>query len=246
MCAYTELTAYIDYEALRPKIRAFRSFWGVFCVWRCAALEAAAAEVLIMAEDTAQAAATTDVGDAQAATGDQAQPDKLPAWAEKEIKALRDEAAKSRIKLKSIEDAQLTEQERISKRAAELETEVQNRANELRQERAEREVERLARTLNIVDEETALALVRGRIEFDDAGKPTNARALLEDLVTKKPFLVNATAAGTARTAATTSTANPSRSGASVGEFTREQIADRRFWEANRDAIMQAHAEGRIK
>lgn len=113
----------------------------------------------------------------------------LPEWAQKELKTVRAEAAAARLKLKGIEDAQLSEQEKLTKRAQELEQTATQRDNELRQERAEREVERTARRLNIVDEETALALVRSKIEFDDAGKPTNVTKLLEQLVKDKPFLI---------------------------------------------------------
>jgi hypothetical protein len=63
-------------------------------------------------------------------------------------------------------------------------------------------------------------------------------------VKTKPFLVAATEPPPPNRPGTAA-ANPNRGGPAAGVFTTSQIADRQFWEANRDAIMQAQREGRI-
>lgn len=118
------------------------------------------------------------------------------------VQQLRQEAATHRTakaaaeaELKKLTDSQLSDQEKLANRAKELEKEVSDRAMELRQERANRQVEQAARKLNIVDEETALALISGKIEFDADGKPTNIERLLTDLIKAKPFLVGSEGGG---------------------------------------------------
>lgn len=69
---------------------------------------------------------------------------------------------------------------------------------------AQAEVATLAGRLQIVDGETALALIQGKIEFDADGEPTNVEKLLAELVKTKPFLVK----GSEPATSTTSTANP--------------------------------------
>lgn len=99
--------------------------------------------------------------------------------------------------LNGLKAAGLTEQQRSEQRAKDAEIArdetaktAQTREAELKQERLERTVEREARKLNIVDEDAALRLLdSSKIAFDDAGKPTNVNALLEQLVKDKPYLV---------------------------------------------------------
>ena len=171
-----------------------------------------------------------------------------------ELTKARQEAAKYRTErnafeadLKKRQEAEMTEGERLKARATELETQATQAANELRQERANRMVEREARKLSIIDEETALALVQHKIEYDDKGQPTNVTELLTALAKDKPFLVTQPGAGAGAGARqpAASAANPNRGGPSVGTFTESQIQDREFYEANRDAIMKAYKEGRI-
>jgi hypothetical protein len=212
-----------------------------------------------MAEEQAQAAAATppagETTPSPAAAAEAQDVSSLPEWAQKVIREERADAAKHRTRatdrdtlaaeLKQFKDAQLTEQQKLEQRAAELEKQANQTTEELRQERAHREVERQARKLNLVDEETALALVQSRIEYDDAGKPTNVEALLTQLAKDKPFLVGTDAGSAAAARPSSSAANPNRGASAAGTFTTTQIADRAFYEANRDAILQANREGRI-
>jgi len=212
-----------------------------------------------MAEVEAQAAAATppagETTQSPAAAAEAQDVSSLPEWAQKVIRDERADAAKHRTKatdrdtlaaeLKTFKDAQLSEQQKLEQKAVELEKKANQTAEELRQERAHREVERQARKLNLVDEETALALVAARIEYDDAGKPTNVEALLTQLAKDKPFLVGADAGSAAAARPVSSAANPNRGAQAGGTFTTTQIADRAFYEANRDAIMAAYRDGRI-
>jgi hypothetical protein len=140
--------------------------------------------------------------------------------------------------LKKLQDAQLSDAEKLANRVKELEKVDSDRALELRQERANRMVEQAARKLKIVDEETALALISGKIEFDKDGKPTNIETLLTDLIKSKPFLL--------ATEGAPPTGNPGNPPAGRGgltvegikSMTREQIA------ANWDAVQAALKTGR--
>lgn len=176
----------------------------------------------------------------------------LPDWAQKMIRETREEAAKHRVnakdkealaaKLKEIEDAQLSEADKVKKTAQEATDRATALESQLRLERLTLAIEREATKLKIVDPETASLLIANKVEYDKEEKPTNVTALLTALVTEKPYLVGQTPTPGAGAGAT----NPSRgAGAQGATFTRAQIADRGFYEANRKAILQAMQEGRI-
>lgn len=123
----------------------------------------------------------------------------LPEWAQKALADTRKEAADHRVrakdrdelaaKLKEREDAELSESDKAKKRVTELEAQLQTADGQRKQLALEREIEREARKLNIVDEEAALALLdKSRLEFE-GDKPKNVSALLADLVKSKPYLV---------------------------------------------------------
>lgn len=83
---------------------------------------------------------------------------------------------------------------------------------ELREERLKSEALRLSlagiseKKSRLVDVEIALSLIdREKVEFDDAKKPQNLGALLEELTTAKPFLLEQTTTGIS-----TNAANPQR------------------------------------
>jgi hypothetical protein len=89
---------------------------------------------------------------------------------------------------------------------------VEQLQSELREERLKNEALHLSlngigeRKLRLIDVETALALInREAVEFDEANKPQNLGALLEELTTAKPFLLEQQTTGV-----TTSAANPPR------------------------------------
>lgn len=160
------------------------------------------------------------------------------------VRKLRREAADYRKRLRELEqrvqqyeEEKLSETERLQKRLAEAEREI----TRLQQERQERllkyEVQLAAGKLGIIDPDAAYRLLDlNLVEFDDDGEPQNIEKLLRDLVAEKPYLV----AGSG-----VSPTNPARSVGSPPVFTRSQLRDPKFFQAHRDAIMQAVREGRI-
>lgn len=76
------------------------------------------------------------------------------------------------------------------------------------------------------------------IEIDDEGNVTNARQLVEDLLKEMPFLKGTRASNMGTLAA----------GATGGLalYTRDQIADRKFYLEHKDDILAAQKEGRIQ
>lgn len=162
----------------------------------------------------------------------------------KTAKAAAKEAETLRAKLSEIEKAQMSEMDRAKTEATEKGQKLTAAEQALRQERVERQIERSARALNIIDEEAAVRLLdHSKIEYDDEGKPTNVDALLKELAAAKTYLV-AAASGRQQQSGGSST-NPSRPATGNGTFTTSQIRDRAFYEANLPEIERAYNEGRI-
>ncbi len=112
------------------------------------------------------------------------------------VRQLREEAAKHRTEkaaaqaeLKKLQDAQLSDAERQSKRLAELEAQSQRFDADKRDLQARLTVEREARKLGVIDEDAAYRLLdSSKLKFDDDGRPTNAGDLLKELVRERPYL----------------------------------------------------------
>lgn len=169
----------------------------------------------------------------------------LPEWAQALLKETRAEAAKSRTenktlaeKLAAIDAEKLSETEKLQLRAQEAEKRATEADGKRKETLSRLEVERQARKLNIVDEDTAALLIASKIEFDAEGKPTNIETLLADLVKAKPYLV--AAAGQSQQNAG-SAANAGRSSGltieDVKKMTREQIQAN--WAAVQAALASA-------
>lgn len=186
----------------------------------------------------------------EGATQEVAQPEAQAAEEERfdaeYVRKLRAEAAEYRrrlreleSKVKSEEEAKMTEQERLQKRLAELERKEAEYQRVIQARTLEYEVKLLAVRLGIVDPDAAYRLLDlKQIEFDDDGRPVNLEKVIRDLIATKPYLVSQQA--------TVSPTNPAQgriSGQQV--FTRSQLRDPKFFAANREAIMQALREGRI-
>lgn len=108
------------------------------------------------------------------------------------VKTLRTEAAANRkkadeleAKLKEREDADLSEAQKLAKRAEDAEAKVT--ASQGRVARAESKVK--AAELNIINPDTAYKLIKDDITFDKDGEPENLTELLTALVKDNPFLV---------------------------------------------------------
>lgn len=122
-----------------------------------------------------------------------ASPERYDAEYVKELRrseaATRKRLQDAEARIKALDDAQLSEQERTVKALADSKAEVER----LRQERADiairLEVERQARQLNLVDEDTAYRLLDRADLADDAGLPKEIERRLQTLVKAKPFLV---------------------------------------------------------
>lgn len=163
----------------------------------------------------------------------------------KTAKAGSKETETLRAKLAEIEKAQMSETDRAKAEAAEKGEKLTSAEAALRQERVERQIERIARQLNIVDEDAAVRLLdHSQIEYDDAGKPTNVEGLLKTLIENKTYLV-AAAGGQQQQQSGGSSTNAARPATGAGTFTESQIRDRAFYEANKDAIMLAYNQGRV-
>lgn len=128
----------------------------------------------------------------------------------------RDELA---AKLKSIEDANLSEADKLKKQAEEATGKVTAAEAKLRETLTKLEIERAARKLSIVDEDAAYRLLdASKIEYDKEGQPTNIGALLDALVKAKPYLVGSSDGGSGG-----GSSNPGR-GRGAGDFTRADLA----------------------
>ena len=91
-------------------------------------------------------------------------------------------------RLKATEDANKTEVQRLQERLAEYEKREQQWAQEKRDTTLQLAVQAAATKLGIVDAEVALALIRGKVEFDDKGQPQGVEAALTELLKEKPYL----------------------------------------------------------
>ena len=148
---------------------------------------------------------------AASSSGQESGAGKSAADLEKIITDLRKENAQHRNENKDLkafkektDAATQTEAEKLQNQSKQATEKLTATEQALRAERTERAIEKAARKLNIVDEEAALALVGSKVEYDEAGKPTNVDALLTDLVKAKPYLVQQAQSGSA--------GNPGRGG----------------------------------
>jgi hypothetical protein len=106
-----------------------------------------------------------------------------------EAHSLRQRLAAAEKKVTEHEDAKLSEQDRLQKRATELEQQVQQAQAAERTLRTRLAVERAAHGLRFVDVADAYALLdQGAIEYGEDGEPKNVDTLLKALVKAKPYL----------------------------------------------------------
>jgi hypothetical protein len=129
------------------------------------------------------------------------------------VTELRKENAAARKRLETFEKAQadaetakLTELDKATRRATQLEQERDQVISKFRDRLARSAIQLAATKLNIIDPEVATALITNEIEYDADGEPTNIDALLRKLVERKPYLIQSSATPTPRLPAT----NPGR------------------------------------
>lgn len=116
----------------------------------------------------------------------------------------RQEAAQNRVAAREYEEykanaekAAMTELQKAQKSAGEFESRYNEAIVQLQQIRVERAIEKAAIAHNIIDADAAAKLIDwSKLEFDDAGMPTNADKLLKGLAESKPYLVSQSPNGT--------------------------------------------------
>ncbi len=166
-----------------------------------------------------------------------------------EAKKLRSEAASLRKRMKAFEDAeakakdaQLTEQEKAQKQLADYQAQHSETLRQLQEERNSNALERAGRTLGIADpialaDAVNIALATALLEHDDAGKPTNADAVMKEIIKARPWLTVQQKPATSKAGGAT---NPSRTTASTTGLSWEVITKMtgEQYDARRQEIMQ--------
>lgn len=173
------------------------------------------------------------------------QPTQPEAVSLEEMRKVRSEAASLRKRLKSFEDekaaaeeARLSESERLQKRLADAERDRDDATRALQEQRVTSAIVTSATKFGFNDPEDAIRQIdHASIEFGSDGAPTNVDGLLEAIARAKPYFVRGRGSADA---GAQSPASSSRI------YTRAQLADVAFFEANKADILAAHAEGRIR
>lgn len=186
------------------------------------------------AGDPAQIEPQPQAGDTS--TNPQAGEPKTPRSAEeyeREIAALRKEAASHRTKLKKFEDderaradAQLTEQQKKDKQFADLQKEHADYVLHAQERMIASELRVQAARLGFADPADAIAMLdRTKLVLDDDGNPTNAEDLLKALLKAKPYLAGQTQQQRPQTGGGATSPVRSQTQSGSGEVTAEYVAD---------------------
>ena len=180
-------------------------------------------------------------------TFDEARAKALIAKLRDEVKATKGEAkelAELRQARKTADEAALTEQQKLAKRAADLEAENTRISAEALADRTNARIERQAARLGAVDPELLARLIPpASIERDADGTPTNLEALIKDVLKARPYLVATT--GTPAQPATSATNGARQAPAGSATYSKAQLADYTFYSKHKDDIQAAMREGRI-
>lgn len=147
-------------------------------------------------------------------------------YSEQDIKAVREEAAKYRIKARDL-TAQLEESKTEATKTAERVARIEEQT---KQRLFAAEVDKAARAANVSDPDLLDALLARKassVEYDDNGNPTNVAALVAAIVEAKPHLVNTpkAAPSTGAPAAPTRDPNKGLTKSALDAMTPAQIAD---------------------
>src|SRR5216684_1362520 len=149
-----------------------------------------------------------------------------------EAKKLRSEAASLRKRMKAFEDAeakakdaQLTEQEKAQKQLADYQAQHSETLRQLQEERNSNALERAGRTLGIADpialaDAVNIALATALLEHDDAGKPTNADAIMKEIIKARPWLTVQQKPATSTAGGAT---NPGRATTNASQITADFV-----------------------
>lgn len=151
------------------------------------------------------------------------------------LAAARREAASYRTKLTAFERAQqeaetakLSDLDKATKRAAQLEAELEAERQDRRAAINRYEVQLAASKLGIIDPEAAVKLLDwDSLDYADDGSPKNLEAALKALLKARPWLAGATPG------ATGNPTNPARNGGAGAPLTKDDIARMSPEEINR-------------
>lgn len=116
------------------------------------------------------------------------------------LRTVRDENKTLKDQLKAITEerdtlrsASMTEEERIRAEAETAKNEAIALSERLRQTNLENAVLKEGRDLNLIDPDAAVKLLPNeQVQYDDAGRPTNVKPLLQELVAQKAWLTGVT------------------------------------------------------
>ncbi len=166
------------------------------------------------------------------------------------IAKLRDEAKAATKRIgemeaaqKAADDAKLSDTERLTKRAAQLEAELAHERTEKQDRINHYETQLAASKLGIVDPEAAVKLLDwSNLEYDEDGRPKEIDKALAALLKAKPYLAAQATPGRPP-ASPTNPARPTQGAEQT--FTVSQLKDFRFYQTHKEAINQAMREGRI-
>jgi hypothetical protein len=151
-------------------------------------------------------------------------------------------------RLKALEDANLSEQEKLTRHAKRLEAELGQAREDMRDRINRYEVQLAAGKLGIVDPEAAVKLLDWSVlEYAEDGSPKNVTAALTALVEARPWLKTQEPAAAPPPGQPARTANPARQTTPPAEriWTQAEIADPAVWRQHREEITQAMREGRV-
>lgn len=205
-------------------------------------------------ETTSPAGQAPASGETPPGTGSEQQPGQAPEEqfdperARSLIAKLRQEAKEASRRLgeyetrqRQADEATMTEQQKLSRRAAQLEAELEAERADARSRANRYEVQLAAGRLGIVDPDAAVKLLDwDAIEYAEDGSPRDVEAALKALLKSKPYLAAQAAAPAA------SPTNPARQSSTASRtYTVSQLKDFRFYQANKDDIATAMREGRV-
>jgi len=198
------------------------------------------------ADPGTQPPAGTPAAQADAGSGEQqAQPESISL---EEARKLRSEANSLRRRLKELEDAdkarkdqELSETERLTKRATDLERQLAEAARSNQERTVRYATVAAAAKLGFADPDDAFRLLdQSALEFEDDGTPRNLDAQLGALAKAKPYLLSQ-----ARAAGSFDTGTGGGRAAASRTYTREQLRDPKFYQEHQADIVLALREGRV-
>lgn len=154
-------------------------------------------------------------------------------------KAAEKAAADAAAELKKLQDANLSETEKLRKQVSDYERQVADAATRDQEHRLRLATITGAAKLGFADPEDALRMLdRTAVEFEDDGTPRNVNELLTDLLKRKTYLASASA---------TPSGSQDLGNAGTATFTKDQIAKMTPAQinANWDKIQAAAQAGKI-